>query len=63
MKQHTAQQRYEITLRVNRDLLTEIRNAAALESRSINSYLTYKLMRELMPQHFAPQASDKPKKK
>lgn len=51
MRTHTAEEKYKITLRVNRDLLEEIRAAAARESRTINSYMIHRLVSELMPQH------------
>jgi len=49
MKPHNAEQLYKINLRINRDLLDEIRRAAERESRSVNNYITTKLLNELMP--------------
>jgi len=61
MRNHNPEELYKITLRVNRHLLEEIRRAAERDSRSINSYLTHKLLQELMPQHFDKPTA--PKKK
>lgn len=47
MKNQTAEQKYKITLRVNRDLLEEMRHAAERDSRTINSYLIHLLRQEL----------------
>lgn len=39
MKMQTPEQRHTISVRVNRDLLEEIRRAAALDSRSMHSFI------------------------
>lgn len=45
MRNHTADEKYKITLRVNRDLLEEIRKIAQRDDRTINSYMNA-LMRQ-----------------
>lgn len=58
MKNHTAEQKYAITLRVNRNLLEEIRKQAQLQDRTINSYMTA-LVRSMIQQDAKP--AKKPK--
>jgi len=47
MKNQTPEIRYQISLRVNRDLLDEIRRAAAREERPINTYLIRMLRQQM----------------
>lgn len=40
MRRHTAEELHAIKLRVNRNLLEEIRKLAAREHRSVNNWMT-----------------------
>jgi uncharacterized protein (DUF1778 family) len=62
MRTHTAEEKYRITLRVNRDLLEELRQAAKRESRTVNTFMVHRLMQELMPEQYG-KPTDAQKKK
>lgn len=48
MRQHTAEEKHKISMRINRDLLNELQAAAKRESRTANSYMIHLLTQDLL---------------